>query len=259
MILQSCWAEELSTSSFSREARDLYNCREGDHKMISRLVILLRRAKDILQTEGLATLLRRSLKFVQAWFFKCGEYYLYELALGGTSQVDFMPSVNGLTCEIISTNNEADALAAAVGFDFRRRFINARKSLDKGAIAFCVLFKGQMASIGWVALSEEAKKSLYSLPQKVDFSKGEAYIGGLETIPEYRRKDLASYGSVRRLQFLNERGITNTRYAVSASNIGAQTLAAKFGLEKYAEARYLKLLWWKSWTEIPLAQSRHGD
>ena len=227
--------------------------------MISRLGMLFRRAKDILQTEGLTTLLRRSLKFVQAWFFKCGEYHLYKLALDGTSQVDFMPGVNGLTCEIISTNKEADALAAAIGYDFRRPFVNARNSLDKGAIAFCVLFKGQMANIGWVALSEEAKTTLYSLPQKVDFSKGEAYIGGLETIPEYRRKDMASYGSVRRLQFLKERGITNTRYAVSVSNIAAQRLAARFGLQKYAEARYLKLLWWKSWKEIPLAQGGHGD
>ena len=219
----------------------------------------MRRAKDIFQTEGLTTLLRRNLKFVRPWFFKCGEYHLYELALDGRSQIDFMPNIDGLACEIICTNKEADELAATTGYDVRRRFVNARKRLHKGAIAFCTFVKGEIVNIGWVALSAEAKKTLDPLLQKVDFSNNEAYLSGGETIPEYRRKGLAEHNFCRRVQFLREKGVTSMRMAVRVSNIAPQIVALRHGTEIYARTWYTRVLWWKSWKEIPLAQSGHGD
>jgi len=53
-----------------------------------------------------------------------------------------------------------------MGSDFRRRFVMARRMLDKGAIAFCIFLKGEIAHIGWIALSEEAHKAVDNLPTK---------------------------------------------------------------------------------------------
>ena len=223
--------------------------------MIGRMSALLTRAKNIFRTEGLKPLLRRGFDFVRPWFFRYGNYYLYEHALEERNEADFMPGIRDLTVKIISTNEEADELAATTGFDIRRRFVRVRNSLDKGAIAFCFFVEGEIAHIGRVALSEEAKNTFDDLPYKVDFSNNEACTGGTETIPEYRGKGLMTYGYFKRFQFLREKGMIASRNAVSKSNIASQRAHAKFGPKICAEARYLKLLWWKFWKEIPLAQT----
>jgi hypothetical protein len=220
--------------------------------MISRLGVLLRRAKDIFQTEGLTPLLKRGFDFATAPLYQYGDYYLYQHTLEERNEADFMPRIQDFTFRMVRTNEEADELAASPGYDFRRRFVNARKSLDKGAIAFCVFVSGEIAHIGWVALSEEAKKTFDPLPYKVDFSNGEASTGGTITVPKYRGKGLMAYGYFKRLQFLREQGVTASRNAVTVNNIASQKAHAKLGPKIYARARYLKLLWWDLWKERPV-------
>ena len=220
---------------------------------------MLRRAKDIFQTEGLITLLGRSFDFVRRWSFRYGRYYLYKHTIEERNEADFTPRIPNLKFKIISTAEEADELAATTGFDIRRRFANARNSLDKGAIAFCFFVEGEIAHIGWVALSEEAKNTFDDLPYKVDFANNEACTGGTETISEYRGKGLMAYGYFKRLQFLREKGITASRNAVIKSNIASQRAHAKFSPKICAEARYLKLLWWKFWKQTTLAQTGYSD
>jgi GNAT superfamily N-acetyltransferase len=227
--------------------------------MISRLGVLLRRAKDIFQTEGLTPLLKRGFDFATAPLYQYGDYYLYQHTLEERNEADFMPRIQDFTFKIICTNREADELAASTGYDFRRRFVNARKSLDKGAIAFCTFVKGEIVNICWVALSEEAKKTLDPLLQKVDFSNNEAYISGSETIPEYRNKGLSRHSFSRRVQFLREKGVTSMRGAVRVDHRAPQTMGPRRGAEIYATARYIRILWWKFWKETPLAQAGPGD
>ena len=229
------------------------------HKMISTPGVWLRRAKDVFQREGLTTLLRRSFRFVRPWFFEYGKYYLYEHTLKERNEADFMPKIEDFTFKIISTNKEADEMAAATGFDLRRRFVDARNKLDKGAIAFCIFIKREIVHIGWVGMTEEAKESMSEPPYKVDFLNNEACTGGTLTIPEYRGKGLMSYGYFKRFQFLREKGIVRSRNAVDKSNIASQRAHAKFGPKVHAEARYLKLLWWKFWKETPLTQTGQRD
>ena len=213
--------------------------------MTGSLSAVLRRAKDIFQAEGLTPLLGRGFDFGRRWFFRYGNYYLYEHTLEERNEADFMPTIQDFIFRIIHTNQEGDELAAATGYDFRRRFVTARHSLDKGAIAFCIFVNGEIAHIGWVALSEEAKNTFDNLPYKVDFSNNEACTGGTETIPDYRGKGLMAYGYFKRFQFLREKGMIASRNAVSKGNIASQRVHAKFGPKICAEARYLKLLWWK--------------
>jgi len=227
--------------------------------MISGLSALLTRAKDILRTEGLKPLLSRGFDFARRWCFQYGRYYLYEHTLEQRNEADFTPLVPDLQFKIIHTDKEADELAATSGVDIRRRFIHARNSLHKGAIAFCFFVEGEIAHIGWVALSKEAKNTFDYLPYRVNFSNGEACTGGTETIAEYRGKGLMTYGYFKRQQFLREKGMTASRNAVSKGNIASQRAHAKFSPKIYAEARYLKLLWWEFWNEMPLTLSAQSD
>jgi hypothetical protein len=227
--------------------------------MISTFVAMLKRAKDILKTEGLKPLLRRSFDFVRVQFFEYEDYYLYEYTIKERSEADFLPKIQDFTFKIISSNEEADKLAEAIGSDFRRRFVTARRMLDKGAIAFCIFVKGEIAHIGWIALSEEAHKAVDNLPYKVDFSNNEACTGGVETITRYRGEGLMAYGHFKRFEFLREKGIVVSRNAVAKSNIASQKAHAKFSPRVHAEAKHLKLLWWYFWKEKPLARPATYD
>jgi hypothetical protein len=63
---------------------------------------------------------------------------------------------------------------------------------------------------------------------------------------------LALYVHSKELQFLKKKGIVTFRGVVATNNIAPQRVYAKLGVKPYAEARYLKILWWKFWTEKPL-------
>jgi hypothetical protein len=231
----------------------------GSNEMVSTLVEILKRAEDILQTEGLKPLLTRGFDFVKAWSFLYGDYYLYEHTLKERNEADFLPGIKDLTLEIISSNKEADELAVAIGFDFRRRFVRARSMLDKGAIAFCIFARGEIAHIGWVALNEEAHKAVDGLPYKVDFLNHEACTGGTLTIPEYQSKGLMAYGYFKRFEFLKEKGIVVSRNAIAKSNIASQKAHAKFSPTVISEAKHLRFLWWHFWKEKPLLRPATHD
>ena len=227
--------------------------------MISALVAMLKRAKDILKTEGLKPLLTRGYAFVSVWLVQYRDYYLYEYTIKERNEAEYLPEIQDFTFKIISSNKEADKLAEAMGSDFRRRFVTARSMLDKGAIAFCIFVKGEIAHIGWVALSEEAHKAVDNLPYRVDFSNHKACTGGTQTIPQYRGKGLMAYGYFKRFEFLREKGIVVSRNAVAKSNIASQKAHAKFSPRVHAEAKHLRLLWWHFWKEKPLARSNTHD
>jgi hypothetical protein len=96
------------------------------------------------------------------------------------------------------------------------------------------------------------------LPYKVDFSKGEAFVARAWSNPRYRQRGLSDYVGFQAFRFLGENGIGIARGAVGTCNIAGQRSFTRQGRRWYAEARYLKILWWKSWKEKPLADSaRH--
>ena len=221
--------------------------------MISMFVVVLKRAKYILQKEGLKPLLSRGFDFTSRLLIGYGGCFLYEHTLKDRNEADFLPQIEDFTLKIISSNEEANKLAEATGYDFRSRYVTARNQLDKGAIAFCIFVNGEIVHIGWVALSEQARKAIDSLPYKVNFSNNEACTGSTETIPEYRGKGLMTYGYFKRFQFLKEKGMVVSRNAVAKDNIASHKAHAKFSPKVYAEAKYLRFLRWYYWKEKPLA------
>ena len=87
---------------------------------------------------------------------------------------------------------------------------------------------------------------------KVDHSNNEANVGFSWTNPKYRLMGFGKHGSFKRRQFALGKGKTVIRGSIRKSNIASQALGAKTR-RRYAESRYLKILWWKSVKEKPLS------
>ena len=222
---------------------------------MSRLTELLRRAKEILQTEGLIPLVRRGFRFLGRCSFIYGSYYVYETdiqeQLRNSTEADFLPRIEEFTFKIISTNQEADELEAQ-GFEFRSQSFYSYKALDKGAAALCVFVERELASIGWVAMTQEAKNSLGEPPYNVDFLNNEVCHPDSWTNPKYRGRGLAPYITFKATQFEDERGKVYRRSVTRKDNITSNRAYAKLGHNIHAEARFLKILWWEWWKERPL-------
>jgi len=223
-----------------------------------RISWLGKRAKQILQKEGLIPPVKRGFPFVarlvsryicQYWT----RYLVEDDLLVDKSEVDFLPRIQKFTFRMVSTNAEADELEKE-GLEFRSQIINAKESLDKGAIAFCIFVGQELASISWAAMTQQAKDALEKMPYRVDFPNGEACHEGLWTNPKYRGMGLAPYGAFKRLQFMRDSGKVVARGSVAKSNISSRQAATKHDTKYYAEARYLKILWWKWCKEKPLEQ-----
>lgn len=207
------------------------------------------RAKDILKTEGIASLVRNGFKFLVSNFFVYDTLYLYATSLEHfrtLDETDFRPKIDNFTLKIVSTNQEADRLEAE-GIEFHSSTHNSRQRLDKGAIAFCIFVGRELANIGWIAMTEQAT----STHMKVDFSNNEAHAEWAWTNPKYRRMGFEQYASFKRRQFVFSKGKTVFRSDIDKSNVAPQGSVGKFD-SKYGEGRYLKILWWKSWKETYL-------
>ena len=224
---------------------------------MDRLTTLLRRAKQVYRAEGLVTLMRRGLAFVQYHLLEYRTYYLYaarmEEALRVLGDDPVVPGVDGLTVRVVSSNHEADELEAQ-GFEFRSQASDAVERLDSGAAAFCVFVGNELASIGWAALSQEAMDSLDEPPYRVHFADHESCTGRYWTNPKYRGEGLAPYASSIAFKFLHDRGIRVNRTAMRKGNISSMRATERAGFKAYGEGRYLRVLWWRSWKEKPLSQ-----
>ena len=217
------------------------------------MTILFQRAKIVLKEKGLLTLVKRVFKFAARQVFFCETCYLYDYTpeyVRGLSEADLMPKIDNFTFKVVSSNKAASDLETN-GFEFRSHVINARERLDKGAIAFCIFVGHEFANIGWVALNDEAMKSLAAPPFQVDFDKNESVTSSDMTNPKYRGLGLMPYNLFKRLEFLTDRGIVRDRAAVSKSNAAAVKASNKSGTRIYGEGCYLRILWWKFWKEKP--------
>jgi len=219
-----------------------------------RLSTLFDRARQIHQTEGLMSLLKRGPAFLSYCFFEHRAYYIYVNYLEDLPElheVDFLPRIDNLTVKLVSSNEEADGLEAE-GLKFRSLVPHAREALERGATACCIFVGHELVHIGWVATTQQAKDSLNEPPFRVDFSRNQSCSGGVWTSPEYRRAGLFSYSQFKRYEFLRGKGIAANFTAVAKTNVAAQVAYGRPAPTPCAEGRYLRVLWWKSWKEKPL-------
>jgi len=139
------------------------------------------KAKQIYRAEGFVSLLRRGFAFVVGLLFFCRIHYVYVdpiEKLQAPNEADLMPKIGNHTSKAVSSNEEADDLEAQ-GFEFRSQVANARERLAKGAVALCIFVGQELACIEWIAMTQQAYDSLGQPPFSVNFSKKEAWSGGL--------------------------------------------------------------------------------
>ena len=230
---------------------------------MGKIRLLYGRARRIHQTEGFIELARHTIEFILLRSFQYRHYYLMEDSLENTrnlKEADLMPQVDDLMFKIVTSSREADELEAR-GYEFRSCFysFDDRKALDNGAIASCVFVGKELASIGWMALSQQAADCLNEPPVKVDFSSGrDALVGTIWTNPKYRRMGIRVYRVFKLRQYLCDRGIATNRACVPKGNVAALASGAKIGDSIYGKGRLIKILWWKSWREKRLTP-RHAE
>jgi len=218
---------------------------------MNRISWLLKRAKEILQTEGFIPLVRRGFSFVGNQLFSYRTYYLFEHTLKERNETEFFPKMQNFVLKMISATQELEELTGE-GFSFQSRYLTCRERLGRGAIAVCIFVDRELAHIAWFALTKEAKAIINEPPLRVDFSKNEACHGGTWTSPKYRGMRLAAYAGFKGFNYLWQKGMVVSRAAAAKDNAASERSYAMFGPRIYAEARHLKILWWESWKEKPL-------
>ena len=217
-------------------------------------------AKDVFQQEGPISLLRRGFTFaaglLSRYIFRYENYFLVEYPINtmmrGKHEADYMPRIQSVTARIVTTLQQVDQLAAD-GFDFLDYWTDIRRRLlEKGAIACCIFVGQELANMGWVAMTQEAKDELDPVPYHVDFSNREVCLGGSLTMPRYRGHGLSPYNAYKRIQLLKELGIMTARAQHKTTNMSIIKAVAKFDSKIYAKARYLRILGWRYYKEMPL-------
>jgi len=221
--------------------------------MVKNTEALFRAVNSTFRQEGLSALLRRSFVFLVDRVFWYRRYHVFERDANreqGLDEKDFLPEVDGFEFRVVSDAVEARALAVDIVNPVFHGF-SAEDALQKGAIACFTLRGNEPGYVMWVAPNEKARDCIGVMPQRVDFSRGE-YLASGWTNPKYRRMGLDRYTSRKAVLALSGRGLTRLRYTVNHSNRPALLATNRAGASLCAEARHLKVLWWRFWKERPL-------
>lgn len=203
-----------------------------------------------LKTNGLRNFVKSGLEFIVGCFFVYREYWIYEMPLQCASRAEFKPKLGNCDLRIIESARQLKDLVAQ-GFQLGIRYIGLEKAVDKGTVVICIFVGRELAFIRWVATTEESMKQCCGIPYPVDFLNKEVYLSWSETTPGYRRAGLFEYSYFKMAEFFVRKNKTIAKALVDRDNISVQRAAAKIDGKLCGEGRYLKILWWKSWKEIP--------
>jgi hypothetical protein len=211
---------------------------------------IIKKANYLYRTEGIMPLIKKGFAFFLKFVYQSRWYYIIEHTPQNLKEIDFLPDLHGFSFRLIENKDiSADEPQSKYLYE---QVPDAYERLDAGAAAFCVFLGDSLVSLGWVAFTEKAHKSLFQPPYKVDFNKGQASTGGGWTSPQYRGRGLAKYVYYKRLEYIWNEGKNLSRAAVITGNIASLKMHANFSQTIIAKGRELKVLWKKSWREIPV-------
>ena len=204
--------------------------------------------------------------------YERSQFFLYDSVLTGGNESDFMPRIKDFEFKIVTHPTQLDELIeqglcfpfdrirsdhrrenapelVEQELDFPLNRLRTEYRLKKGAIAFFIFVERELAAMGWVAMTRKAQASLFDYPYRVDFSKREACIGGAWTNPKFRSKNLHTYITYKRQEYLREQGIILARSIISVGNTASRKVHEKFSPQEkiYGKASYLKLFGIRIW------------
>ena len=214
----------------------------------ARLVV----GRRILREEGIGPLLSRGTTYLVRRAVVVGRYYVLEHALVARNEAEFRPRAPGLDVRVLSSNREADALPPS--WDPRPIFLTGASRLEVGATAFCLYIGGELAHVGWTAVTPAAKKLMDSVPYRVDFERGEACTGGTWTRPNFRGLGLMTYSYFLRLEHLRALGYVRSRNCVAVDNAASLRAHAKFKPKMCSVGLMVRVPGWTYWSERPITK-----
>lgn len=221
----------------------------------SRASILFQKALVVLRRRGLPSVIKQTFLYLLENGFMRKTFYVYENDFSHIPE--FVPKTENYTLKVISKLGEVDELIAQ-GFDFSsyRKFYRdvpeLKQTLAKGAVLFSVFVGKELAHTTWVALNEQAKQDIDTVPYKVDFQNGEVCSGDSETNPKYHRLGIYAYVYSNIFQFLKQEGRSIDRFTIEKSNTASHHTLAKFNSEVRAEGSLTRILLWSFWKEKPV-------
>lgn len=216
-----------------------------------------KRAWEVFREEGLASLIRKSLKFISWVLYYRSEHYLYSCHIEGAHMAGLKPKTANTVFKVVSTWQEVEALRKE-GYDLPMENARTHRKLGKGITAWCVFAGRELGSITWVAMSRKARYNADPLPYEVDFENGEVCCGGVITSPKHRQKGLYEYGLLMGLRYLEEKGKKYFKCSANTNNKAPNWVIAKFNPVCYAEVKRLRILCWRFYRRRELKEKNGG-
>jgi hypothetical protein len=214
---------------------------------------LFRAVNSTFRRKGLFALLKRYINFLLERLYWRRDYYIFEYdseRLEELNDNDYMPRISGFEFAAITSISQIGDMPMGIADSLWHGF-RAEEALRRGAIACLTRLGDEPAHVWWAAPNEKAMDYMRVPPMKIDTSQGE-YCTSSWTNPKYRRMGFAQYTGMKGVQAIRARGLTRNLYTINKRNVPSLRAFGPPESKLCAEARHLKVLWWRFWKERPL-------
>ena len=219
------------------------------------LLSVVRRAWSLVRIEGFGGLLCGVGRFgvvVILQVYRSEHLRLYELRIDEAGSLPVDAPFEGMELHVVETSEDAERLAEQGYEDLVLAIPHLTRRLDSGAVAVCAFVGVEFASIGWMAFSEQAKRSFDRLPYRVEVENGETCAGGAFTARGFRGRGINTYRFSRELLYMRDHGYQVCRNAIPVDNVPSQRGSERFGARFDRVGHYRRVLWWTDWKVTPI-------
>ena len=209
---------------------------------------LAARGKDVLFSEGLATLANRT---IDRFIYSSHVYYImrYNLANLDYSSDRLRPSINTNFCERFILDNAHNPLPHGYRMP---SLLDFDKRLHYGCIALLIFYRKRLMTIGWSCPTLESSKAnvlWHELAMHyADYTNGINVGGGQWTDPEFRGMGFATQGVLQRAKYSYSIGKTITYGTCDITNKPAYAMQLKAGGVPVARVKVIKTPLGIKWT-----------
>jgi ribosomal protein S18 acetylase RimI-like enzyme len=207
-------------------------------------------ARGLLQEEGLVACVRKAPAYLPRVVCRHESWYIWQRDTGNLS-VSFVPRVEDYDFKVISEPEELDGLLGEhLSIDSSFSIEDARRMLAGHLVGFLLFVHRELAWWGWAGMDEKTSRYFVNRPpKKVDYTK-EAYLGRALTLPRYRGLGLNTYGALKRLEYLKEKGKSGVVLMTLKDNEPAIRTQEKLGFRVCGDIDHFRvLLLWNIWRE----------
>jgi len=194
--------------------------------------VVLQRGLRLLQAEGPAGLLSGAGRFVTELrhsIYQDSRLRFYRLSISETALASVTTPVDDVHLHIIESRDDIIDLALQGCENLLHVAPGVQRRLDRGAVAACAFVGSALASIDWMALSNEVKPVVDRTPYPAALAEGEACTGGAYTLPRFRGRGIGSYRFSAEVRFLRDRGFHTCYSMIAADNTPSQRCVERYG------------------------------